>query len=93
MACAHDNTRRLAETAAHPVDHVFPPLARQWVLAVAKRLRYFVQRDTAQQGTALYILLSVVDRCLREHSPGCPVPARIGAVAFIRRFGSRQRPE
>jgi len=34
------NTRRMAETAAHLVDHVFPPLpVRQWVLAVPKRLR------------------------------------------------------
>ena len=79
----------MAETAAHLVDHVFPPLpVRQWVLAVPKRLRYFLQRDTALQGTVLRILLSVVERCLREHSPACPVTARIGAVAFIHRFGS-----
>ncbi|MDP3539992.1 MAG: transposase [Azonexus sp.] len=30
----------------------------------------------------------MVERCLREHSPACPVTARIGAVAFIHRFGS-----
>ena len=36
----------------------------------------------------LRIFLSVVERCLREHSPACPVTARIGAVAFIHRFGS-----
>jgi arylsulfatase len=38
---------------------------RQWVLAVPKRLRYFLQRDTALQGTVLRIFLSVVERCLR----------------------------
>jgi hypothetical protein len=49
--CPSCNTRRMAETAAHLVDHVFPPLpVRQWVLAVPKRLRYFLQRDTALQG-------------------------------------------
>jgi hypothetical protein len=33
----------MAETAAHLVDHVLPPLPmRQWVLAVPKRLRYFL---------------------------------------------------
>jgi hypothetical protein len=58
------------------------------VLAVPKRLRYFLQRDAALQGTVLRIFLSVVERCLREHSPGCPADARIGAVAFIHRFGS-----
>jgi len=30
----------VAETAAHLVDHFFPPLpVRQWALAVPKRLR------------------------------------------------------
>ena len=79
----------MAETAAHLVDHVFPPLpVRQRVLAVPKRLRTFLQRDAALQGTVLRIFLSVVERCLRDHSAGCPADARIGAVAFIHRFGS-----
>ena len=52
--CPSCNTRRKAETAAHLVDHVFPPLpVRQWVLAVPKRLRYFLQPDAALQGTVL----------------------------------------
>jgi hypothetical protein len=72
----------MAETAAHQVDHVFPPLpVRQWVLAVPKRLRYFLQRDTALQGTVLRIFRSVVERCRREHTLACPAAARIGAVA------------
>ena len=61
---------------------------RQWVLAVPKRLRCFLQRDAALQGTVPRIFLSVVERCLRDHSPGSPVAAQIGAVAFIHRFGS-----
>ena len=70
--CPSCNTRRMAETAAHLTDHVFPRLpVRQWVLSVPKRLRYFLQRDS-----------------LREHSPGCDSAARIGAIAFIHRFGS-----
>jgi hypothetical protein len=40
--CPSCTTRRMAETAAHLVDHVFPPLpVRQWVLSLPKRLRYF----------------------------------------------------
>lgn len=51
----------MAETAAHLVDHIFQRLpVRQWVLAVPKRLRYFLQRDTALQGAVLRIFLSVV---------------------------------
>jgi hypothetical protein len=79
----------MAETAAHLTDHVFPRLpVRQWVLSVPKRLRYFLQRDTALQGAVLRIFLRAVERCLREHSPGCEPAARIGAIAFIHRFGS-----
>lgn len=79
----------MAETAAHLTDQVFPRLpVRQWVLSVPKRLRYFLQRDTALQGAVLRILLRAVERCLREHSPGCDPTARIGAIAFIHRFGS-----
>jgi len=87
--CPSCNTRRMAETAAHLTDHVFPRLpVRQWVLSVPKRLRYFLQRDTALQGVVLRIFLRGVERCLREHSPGCDSTARIGAIAFIHRFGS-----
>jgi Putative transposase len=58
------------------------------VLAVPKRLRYFLQRDAAVQGAVLRIFLRAVEHCLREHSPGCSAAARLGAVAFIHRFGS-----
>ncbi len=61
---------------------------RQWVLSVPKRLRYFLQRDATLQGAVLRIFLRALERCLREHSAGCDAPARIGAVAFIHRFGS-----
>lgn len=61
---------------------------RQCVLSVPKRLRYFLQRAAAVQGAVLRLFLRVVERCLREHSPGCGASARIGSVAFIHRFGS-----
>jgi hypothetical protein len=53
-----------------------------------RRRGYFLQRDAALQGKVLRIFLSVVERCLREHSSACPADARIRAVAFIHRFGS-----
>lgn len=69
---------------------------RQWVLAVLKRLRYFLQRDAALQCTVLRIFLSVLERCLREHSPACPVTARIWEVngrctSASRRSSSKSR--
>ena len=51
--CPSCNARRMEQTAAHLVDHVFPHLpVRQWVLSVPKRLRYFMQRDGAVLGMA-----------------------------------------
>ncbi len=44
--CPGCNTRRMVETAAHLVEHVFPAAAvRQWVVVFPKRLRYFLDRD------------------------------------------------
>jgi hypothetical protein len=79
----------MVEIAAHLTDKVFPRLpVRQWVLAVPKRLRYFLHRNAALQGAALRVFLRAVEQCLRTHSPGSGSSARFGAVAFIHRFGS-----
>ena len=44
--CPGCNTRRMVETAAHLVEHVFPAVAvRQWVVVFPKRVRYFLDRD------------------------------------------------
>jgi len=91
--CPSCNTRRMAETAAHLTDHVFPRLpVRQWVLSVPKRLRYFMQRDGVVLNMVLRIFLRVIEQSLCAHCPGAARADRahlhIGAVAFIHRFGS-----
>ncbi len=44
--CPACNTRRIDETAAHLVDHVFPQVPeRQWVFSLPKRLRNFLHHD------------------------------------------------
>jgi len=48
------------------------------VLAVPKRLRYFLHRDAALQGAALRLFLRVVEQCLRAHSPGAGSTPRRG---------------
>ena len=91
--CPACNARRMVATAAHLTDHVLPDLPlRQWVLAVPKRLRYFLHRDAGLQGAALRLFLRVVEQCLRAHSLGAGPAARLGAVAFIHRFGSTLNP-
>ena len=75
--CPSCNTRRTVATAAHLTDHVLPPLpVRQWVLAVPKRLRYFLHRDADLQGAAL--------RLLRPHSGAQPPHLPVGSVASTR---------
>jgi hypothetical protein len=87
--CPSCGTRRMAETAAHLVDHVLPPLpVRQWVLSLPKRLRYHLQHDREAINSALRIFLDEIERHLRAQSPGAGPDARAGAVAFIHRFGS-----
>jgi hypothetical protein len=87
--CPSCNSRHMVETAAHLVDHVFPPLpVRQWVLSLPKRLRYHLQRDPKVLNSVLRIFLDQIERHLRANSAGAGEGARIGAVAFIHRFGA-----
>ena len=54
--------------------------------------RAFPERDAELQGAALRLFLRAVESCLRAHSPGSGPAARLGAVAFIHRFGSTLNP-
>jgi hypothetical protein len=87
--CPSCTSRRMVETAAHLVDHVFPRLpVRQWVLSLPKRLRYFLRQDRRAVTAVLTILLRQVERALRESAPEGTPEARLGAVSFLHRFGS-----
>ena len=78
----------MAETAAHLVDNLIPPLpVRQWVLSVPKRLRWYLEREPQAVSAVLHILLRVVEGHLRRSSDASS-QARFGAVSFIHRFGA-----
>jgi hypothetical protein len=65
--CSSCSTRRLAETAAHRVDPVFPGApVRQWVLSFPKRLRYFLHRQSNLVNPVLRIFLGEVEAALRS---------------------------
>jgi len=92
-ACPSCNAKRMAETAAHLVDHVIPHVpVRQWVLSVPKRLRPFLHHRPWTAGAVLHILLRAVLATLRESSPTAPADASLGAVSFLHRFGSSLNP-
>jgi hypothetical protein len=82
--------RRMVESAAHLVDHVFPEApVRQWVLTFPFTLRFLL----AAEPQALTAVLAVVQRAISTfviRHAGLTVAsgARTGAVTLIQRFGS-----
>jgi hypothetical protein len=72
--CPSCNTRRMVETAAHLVDHVFPQLpVRQWALSLPKRLRYFLRHDRRTVTAVLTIfLLDQLEIAIRAWDWGLP---------------------
>ncbi|MBK8385044.1 MAG: transposase [Candidatus Accumulibacter sp.] len=81
------------ETAALLANHVFRDCrSARGVLSVPKRLRYHLQHDPTVETLALRIFLSVVKQVLRRACPAAGADSRIGAVAFIHRFGALLNP-
>ena len=67
--CAGCNTRRLVETAAHMVEHVFPAVAVwQWVVVFPKRLRYILNVDAGSLNRVAGIAMSEVQRATASTS-------------------------
>jgi Transposase zinc-binding domain/Putative transposase len=82
--------RRMADTAAHLVDRVFPHVpARQWVLSVPFALRYRLAYDaemvTAVLGVFIRALFGLYRRMARDYGID---QTQCGAVTFVQRFGS-----
>ncbi len=87
--CPTCNARRMAQTAAHVIDHVMPRVpVRQVVLSVPKRIRWFLHQDPKVVSGVLSVLLRALKTTVRKHSPGAPTDGQIGAVSFIHRAGS-----
>ena len=94
--CPSCNGRRMAQTAAHLVDRVIPPVpVRQWVISVPKRLRCFLADRPSAVAALTRIFIEEIERLLctaagstrdgHRPSEACP---RLGAVSFLHRFGS-----
>jgi len=82
--------RRMADTAAHLVDRVFPVVAvRQWVLTLPWALRYRMAYDACLTSDLLRVFTRAVFASLRRRAKRCGDrrKLRCGAVTFIQRFG------
>ena len=63
--CPSCNGRRMAQTAAHLVDHVIPPVSvRQWVISVPKRLRCFLADRQSAVAALTRIFIEEIERSL-----------------------------
>jgi len=87
--CPSCGGRRMAERAAHLVDHVLPDVpVRQWVLSVPHRLRYQLAWDHDLCRAVVAVYMRAVLGWLRRRARGDGVlDGRGGAVAVIQRFG------
>ncbi len=87
--CAACNTRRMVETAAHLVEHVYPAAAvRQWVVVLPKRLRYFLNVDAGCLNGVAGIAMSEVQRATAGASTSTAKAARSCGGLFVHRFGA-----
>ena len=94
--CPSCNGRHMAQTAAHLVDHVIPPVpVRQWVISVPKRLRGFPADRLRAVAALTKIFLDEIERLLCAAAGGASDPAtpasarpRLGGISFLHRFGS-----
>ena len=88
--CPSCGARRMVESAAHLVDHVFPEApVRQWVLTFPFPLRFLL----AAHPEALSQVLAVVQRgistfVIQRSGLAVASGAKTGAVTLIQRFGS-----
>ena len=88
--CPSCGGRRMAERAAHLVDHVLPAdvPVRQWVLSVPHRLRYRLAYDHRLCRTVLHVfvraLRSAYRRQARRHGLA---GGETGMVTSVQRFG------
>jgi hypothetical protein len=81
--------RRMAETAAHLVDHVFPEVpVRQWVLSVPYSLRYRLAYDSSLVRDVAQIFVRAIFSSIRRRAGirASNRKARCGTVGFIQRF-------
>jgi hypothetical protein len=94
--CPSCNGRRMAQTAAHLVDRVIPPVpVRQWVISVPKRLRCFLADRPNAVAALTRIFVEEIERLLcnaagstRDGDRPSAARPRLGAVSFLHRFGS-----
>jgi hypothetical protein len=89
--CSSCGGRRMAESAAHLVDEVFPKAGiRQWVLSFPMPVRFILAKNPKIQTRVLAIIHRAITAYIRKKARTKGLRARLqpGAVTLIQRFGS-----
>ena len=87
--CPSCGARRMAQTAAHLVDHVIPHVpVRQWVLSLPIPLRLLLAAQPKLVTPVLQVVHRVITRFLLGQAGLKSDEAGSGAVTLIQRFGS-----
>ncbi len=87
--CPSCGSRRMAETAAHRVDHVIPRVAvRQWVLSFPIPLRFLLATHPHLLSPVLRVVNRAISSFLVKQAGLKCTEAQTGAVTLIQRFGS-----
>ena len=87
--CPSCGARRMAQTAAHLVDHVIPHVpVRQWVLSLPIPLRLLLAAQPKLVTLVLQVVHCVITRFLLGQAGLKADEADSGAVTLIQRFGS-----
>ena len=95
--CPSCNGRHMAQTAAHLVDHVIPPVpVRQWVISVPKRLRGMLADRPRAVAALTKIFLDEIERLLCAAAGGASDPAtpasarpRLGGISLATALARR----
>ncbi|MDP3662818.1 MAG: IS91 family transposase [Nitrosomonas sp.] len=87
--CPSCGGRRMAQTAAHLVDHVIPNVpVRQWVLSLPIPLRYLFAAHPHLISPVLQVISRAISTFLIKQAGFKRPDAQTGAITLIQRFGS-----
>jgi len=87
--CPSCGGRRMAQTAAHLVDHIIPRVpVRQWVLSLPIPLRYLLAAHPRLITPVLQVIHRAISTFLIKQAGLKRIEAQTGAITLIQRFGS-----
>jgi len=87
--CPSCGGRRMAQTAAHLVDHIIPRVpVRQWVLSLPIPLRYLLAAHPRLITPVLQVIHRAISTSLIKQAGLKRSEAQTGAITLIQRFGS-----